>query len=327
MTRRRLRSAGTRSAILAFVSSLAAAVAVEPSTVCAQATSDAAPDLSEQARRLFAQGLDALDRGRFVEAAQAFERSYRLRPSAIALINLAIVYRNQGRYLEAQAIFRRAIAEGATELLPDELNRARNDLARLELATPTVRFVGLPQGATLRCDGRVIDRATFERGIPLDPGAHVFNVTAAGFEPEQRTIRTDPSTQQAIELALRRSPRARLWVVVPPTLQTYAASVDGAPWSFVGRSRAVLPGTHRVRVTASGYVPFDRTVLVNDRTTVRVDVTLARTPPSRTWLIVAGALVGAAALTTAIALPLALDARTPLPTGLWDGPVSTPGRP
>ncbi|MBL8685503.1 MAG: PEGA domain-containing protein [Myxococcales bacterium] len=325
MTRRRRRSDGFRSALFALGGALVAGLA--PSVARAQATSDAPIDLSEQARRHFVQGLEALDRGRFVEAAQAFERSYRLRPSAVALVNLAIVYRNQGRYLDAQGLFRRALTEGATELLPDELARARNDLARLELATPRVRFAGLPPSAELRCDGRVVARADFERGIPLDPGAHVFNVTAAGFEPEQRTIRTDPSTQQTIELSLRRSPRARLWVVVPPTLRTYAALVDGTPWEFTGRSRAVLPGTHRVRVTAEGYLPFDRTVLVNDRTTVRVDVVLSRAPPSRTWIYVVGAIAGAAALSAAIAIPVALDARAPLPTGLWDGPVSTPGRP
>lgn len=283
-------------------------------------------ELSEQGRRLFQQGLEALDRGRLVEAAQHFERSYRLRPSAVVLVNLALVFRSQGRYLDAQSTFRRAIDEGARELLPDELARARNDLARLELAIPVVTIEGLVEGAAVQCDGRAIEGQGAIRAIRLDPGTHVFNITADGFEPEQRSVRLEPSDAQVIPLQLRRTPQARLWIALPREAMDARVLVDGAPWAQSEAPHPVATGSHRVRVLAAGFAPFDRTVTVFDRTTVRVDVSLSR-PAARVapWAIALAATAATVAVGAAVAVPIAV-ANTPeaLPQGLWDGPISTP---
>lgn len=281
---------------------------------------------TEQGRRLFQQGLEALDRGRLVEAAQHFERSYRLRPSAVVLVNLALVFRSQGRYLDAQIAFRRAIDEGARELLPDELARARNDLARLELAIPVVTLEGLVEGASVQCDGRAIDGAGPTRAVRLDPGAHVFNITADGYEPEQRAVRLEPSDAQVIPLQLRRSPRARLWISLPRDAQDARVLVDGAPWTQIEGPQTVGSGSHRVRVLAAGYAPFDRTVTVFERTTVRVDVSLTRAAPRvAPWAIALATTAATVAVGAAVAVPIAVaNTPEPLPTGLWDGPISTP---
>ncbi|WP_266126325.1 hypothetical protein, partial [Acinetobacter bereziniae] len=59
------------------------------------------PEVVAEARRLFEAGVEALDQGRFAEAADDLGRSLSLRESPPARYNRALALRGAGRYGEA----------------------------------------------------------------------------------------------------------------------------------------------------------------------------------------------------------------------------------
>lgn len=100
---------------------LAAALALSPSLAFAQ---PAAPDA--QARAAFDRGIADVDAGRFANAVAAFEESYRLRPAAVVLYNLASAYTRMGRHQQAIATYERYLSEGAPASPPTAFSRCES---------------------------------------------------------------------------------------------------------------------------------------------------------------------------------------------------------
>ena len=73
-----------------------------------QAASQPARDVAA-ARALFEEGVAAADAGDFPRAADRFERSYALRPSAVVGYNLASALSRTGRLVEAAGYLRRIL--------------------------------------------------------------------------------------------------------------------------------------------------------------------------------------------------------------------------
>lgn len=142
-----------------------------------------AQDLAS-AEGLFAEGRAAMERGDFAEASTKLAASQRLDPSSGTLLNLAVCHAKLGKSATAWAEFL-----AAARLAQTQGNTARAEEARKQAAEiqPRVSYVVVsmatrPQGLVVRRDEVELDASTLGSKLPTDPGKHVLEASAPGFE-------------------------------------------------------------------------------------------------------------------------------------------------
>jgi hypothetical protein len=169
---------------------------------------------TSQARVFFREGTDDAQRGDWSQALPAFERSEALRPHAVTTYNIGFCERALGRTVRARKMLGKALAEssahGGLELPADLATAARTYLAELEKRVARAVVSVSPADATILVDGAPLEpgttgglrpvlwagtrdpgagepapASTFE--LALDPGAHVFVVSRAGYADEVTT--------------------------------------------------------------------------------------------------------------------------------------------
>lgn len=146
---------------------------------------------------------------------------------------------------------------------------------RLAPILATVTLTGEPAGAAVRVDDEAsLPVGTIPGDVQVAPGHHTLLVSAPGHQT--RRIEIDVRARQTI----RRSVALELEtgsLVVDVGERGALIEIDG---DAVGFTPAVLPdvpaGTHRVRITRSGFRPFEETVQVvpNEQTDVQVRLRL-----------------------------------------------------
>ena len=183
-----------------------------------------------QARAAFDRGIAEVDAGRFANAVTAFEESYRIRPVAVVLNNLAAAYARMGRYQLAIATYQRYLTEGSERLSPERVQVVRERLAELRRDAPTVTLRVTPATFSLAVDGRAVSLTDGE--VALDPGGHLLDVSAPGFSAQHREIQLAPGAREVWEVTLEPAavtPAAAPTVTPPAAAPATAAVASVAP--------------------------------------------------------------------------------------------------
>ena len=144
---------------------------------------------------------------------------------------------------------------------------------RLTPILATVRLVGGPAGAEVRVDDPESEVVgTVPGDINVIPGHHTLLVTAAGHQTARVDVDLGPrqTIRRGVELELETGS-----VVVDVQERGALIEIDG---EAVGFTPAVLPdvpaGTHTVRITRSGFRPFEETVTVEPNHPTDVQIRL-----------------------------------------------------
>lgn len=154
----------------------------------------------EEARALFAEGVQATREERWGEAAERFRRVMRVRATAQVKYNLALALSHTGELAEAAALLRDVVED------PDLPRRPRRHARRLlreiepRLGRLTVRVQGDEVGLTVTLDGRPIGLDRLGSPIEVDPGAHRVALTRGGVVLGSRQVRV--AEGESAEVAL-----------------------------------------------------------------------------------------------------------------------------
>jgi hypothetical protein len=273
---------------------------------CAIACAIIAPSAIAQrgvnpARDAFEQGIRALEAQRYVDALAAFEESYRLRPSPVALYNVAVAQRGLGRIRDAIATFERYLAAPERGIDRARLATIRSELDALRAQVVSLRLTLSPSTATLLVDGRPVTNAT-SNALELDPGRHIIEVSAEGYRTSRREVDLRPGSTVVLDVTLESLGLGRL--VVQASVPTAVIRIDGREVGQGSVDRLIAPGEHEVEVRAPRFDPFRRTVRVTGDSVARLDATLsAEGATLRSWLIptvIAASVVAIGATTAAV---------------------------
>lgn len=283
-----------------------------PALARAQGAGATAPAAVDEPRRLFEEAMGFLNAQRFAEATPLLERSVALREHPAALAALAASYRGAGRYLRAIATLDRLLAVSADPARDAEVRGVRAECER-SLARVTLRVSG--EATEVLVDGARVASSDGARVIPLDPGAHTFEVRRAGYESlrEERRLEVGGAAEVALDASARPLPAT---LVVETPQGTTTIRVGGV---LVGRGRFTGPiraGRHGVQVVWDDGHTQERLVELapGARTVITVTPDRPRPVTSRWWFwagvsaVVAGAVVGA------VVIALQPD---PAPIGSW----------
>jgi hypothetical protein len=159
-----------------------AAIAARPTSALAQGAGEQAA-----AEALFKQGRDLMTAGRFAEACPKLAESERLDPATGTLLNLATCYERNGQLASAWVTYKEAASASQKADQQERAQLARRKAAELEPKLPTLTIV-VPAAADrpdlqIKRDGDAVGRAAWGVPIPVDPGAHAVDATAAGRKP------------------------------------------------------------------------------------------------------------------------------------------------
>jgi hypothetical protein len=264
---------------------------VAPAAVAQNAAPAHEPTANEiaLAREQSRLGVEAARQLRWTEARDAFERSYRLYPRPLTLLNLAGAQVESGQLVAGVESYRRFLQQATSGPAAEQRANAQHALEDAEQRIPRVRLAatGLAESDELMLDGQVVSHATLGAALPVDPGSHVLavlrnraDIAHLSFSVEQRATR-----DVSIDV-----PPVR---VEPP--ETTTASASAGPARREDHAEQTATST-----TASGTV----TVRRPDLTTAR-DQQLRTVPeatPRRSvfaspvfWVIIGAVVAGGAA--------------------------------
>ncbi len=157
----------------------------------------------EQAMKQFNVGVDLFTSDDYLGALLAFEDSYRLKPKASVLFNIAMCQKALDRYLISLATFERYLSEAGQDLDPDIRKKVNNAIAEMKLKTGKLCVLDAPDQSEVWVDGKIVAKAPIGDPIIVDPGKHAVQVLANGFHPFNLELHVEPGIKIEVRASLK----------------------------------------------------------------------------------------------------------------------------
>lgn len=183
---------------LVFLLALASPALAQP------ASSVPAAGKTQVARRLYDEGVEAANQGRWTVALERFAGSYDLSPRVLTLFNLAGAQQQTNRLVESAESYRQFLRETADARYPDLRAAAQTALEALDGQIGHLRIAI----ANIDHDDAVlVDRAPFPQtalteSLPVNPGAHTVAVRRGTRTLAERAVQIEPGEQERVELSV-----------------------------------------------------------------------------------------------------------------------------
>jgi hypothetical protein len=193
------------------------------------------------ARRLYDDGVDAVNKGQWSLAYDRFKTSYELAPRILTLYNLAGVQGQTGRLVEAAESYRRFLRDTADGRYPDYRTEATNQIELLgkQIASLTVEITNLEPADSFAIDDIDFPQAALHEAIPLNPGTHTARIQRGIATLATRTIALSTGAVETMHIELP---------VRPPDLMVRRTPDSPAVTALAGPAsspKPVAPGTSR----------------------------------------------------------------------------------
>jgi serine/threonine-protein kinase len=159
-----------------------------------------------EAEKLFRDGKSLMKAGKIAEACGAFEASEKAEHNVATVLSLADCREKNQQYASAWALFLQADSQTRTDASKAALNSTAKARAtalepRLSYLTINVPDESRITDLVVSRDGIVIDRAEWNRAIPIDGGAHEITGKAPGHESWSTKVTVAPERdKQSVEV-------------------------------------------------------------------------------------------------------------------------------
>jgi hypothetical protein len=180
-------------------------------TLASASASAAADDDKAVAESLYQAGLKLMDEGKFGEACPKFVESQRLDAASGTQIALARCFDKAGKTASAWALykdvafaFKKAGNAAGEKAANDKADELEKKLSKLQ-----INAAGDAPGLVIRRDNEEVGKAVLGTPIAVDPGPHVIEATAPGYQVWQTTVQIgkENDTQSVNIPALTMAPK------------------------------------------------------------------------------------------------------------------------
>ncbi len=146
------------------------------------AASPARADDEAAATELFNAGRDLMKQGDYAAACPKLAESARLKPTVGALAKLAACEEHEKRLVSAYTRWQQAlnVARSAGDERAADVERELSRLARIVPKVSVAAAGAMPADAVIRVDDTTLGPASLGVPLPVEPGAHTVQATAAG---------------------------------------------------------------------------------------------------------------------------------------------------
>ncbi len=273
----------------------AAAAAPSPAPPAVPSLSEA---LSGQAKQEYESGKLLFGDGDHVGALAKFGSAYAHSRDPRLLWNMAACEKNLRHYAKALGLVRRYVDEGEPVLSPQDKIDGLELVKVMEPFTAKLRITVDQPGAEVLLDEELLGRSPLAP-VLVDMGVRKLRVRKDGFEELARELPVGGATELTTEVKLSKIVHEGHLAVQAPSGATI--SIDGKVVGNGAWAGVVASGGHSLRVVAPQMRPYQSEVLILDKQTREVAVTLEAEPSKGLpgWVWVAGGLVVAGGLATA----------------------------
>jgi hypothetical protein len=211
----------------------------------------------QAARELFVAAEQDEDAKRWPEALEKMRRVAQVRLTAGVRYHVALCEENVGELLAALADYTVAENQAKRENAQDVLALVGPRLTKLNGRVPriTLHVEADPGDLVVRLDGVVVLKAMWGVAIPVDPGAHRIDATAAGFVPFSRTVpmAERDNTLVDVEVTTRAAPTPAPPAATPPPTTTPSSPAPATPPAPAATSttESVEPRSHTTAIVAT----------------------------------------------------------------------------
>ncbi len=167
------------------------------------------------------------EEGRYVEALALFQKAYDASPSYVILYNIgrmAALTQNPARAIGA---YNCHVEEGGSDVTPERKAEVLAEIARLTQEVGQLRIDVDEPGAAIAVDGVLMARSPSSRPIPVNPGKH--RVTVEGSRSTSREVEAKKGETQDLSFTLK--------VVETPQVEEpfrFPGGVVGSAWVLTG---------------------------------------------------------------------------------------------
>lgn len=191
------------------------------------------------ARKLYDEGVDAINKGRWSTAYDKFKASYELVPRPSTLFNLAAAQSQTGRLVEASESYRRFLRDTADGRFNDMRSEATTQLDALDkqIAQVTIDVSHLEPDDIILIDEIEFPHSALRTAIPMNPGQHVARVQRGQSAIANRKITLASGATESVQIDLPIAQPADLTVHRDP--ESAAPGVTGT--SISGRRTEPAP--------------------------------------------------------------------------------------
>jgi PEGA domain-containing protein len=283
-----------------------AALSLFAPVALAQTVSGAPPPqlvetLAGDAKRDYEAGKRLYENGDYAGALSKLQNASRASSDPRLLWDAAACERAMQHYARAIALVHRYLDSHSPLIGPEAARDAQGFLRAAELRTARLDVQSSEPGAVVSVDGEPQGAVSLAADMRIDLGTHQVTVNKDGFAEYATTLTIVSSADVHVTAVLAPivSPDGRL-VVHARSGDTIA--VDGAPVGLGTWTGLLPPGPHSVRVTEPDSSPFESEVVIEERQTRSIDVTLRPAPRAArlpAWAWIAGGTVLAAGAVTA----------------------------
>lgn len=141
---------------------------------------------AQSARDLYDQGMQALNAGRYRDAAEKFDASYRLSPVPLVLYNLGLAYGGMGYPDKAVESFEKFVQFADPTKEGRTIAAVRQEIRRIEDSYGRFNVALTPPDALIEIDGVV--QQPRDGKLWVEMGQHRITIRATGYETYQQTL-------------------------------------------------------------------------------------------------------------------------------------------
>ena len=143
------------------------------------------------AQSLFDEGKALMNEGKYAEACPKLAESQRIDPGTGTLLNLAVCHEKEGKTATAWADFNDALTQSKKDGRADREGFAREHIAALEPKLSRLK-INVSGDVEVKLDGAKIGKAAWGSAVPVDPGKHTIEASAANKKPWTGSIDVGP---------------------------------------------------------------------------------------------------------------------------------------
>lgn len=157
------------------------------------------------AQSLFETARALMDRGEYAKACPMLVESQRLDPGGGTLLNVALCHESEGKLASAYFELNEAAAQAVKDGRKDREDIAREHIAALSPKLPRIVLrvaPPRPEGLAIAIDGAPANVAIIDVPTPIDPGKHVVDVSAPGYQTAHWEGESTPSVTSEVSVVL-----------------------------------------------------------------------------------------------------------------------------
>lgn len=228
--------------------------------VHAQEPPEPSPEALKLAREQFGQALALQTAGNWAGALALLKEVAAIKSTPQVRFNIALCEENLGRLVAALGDYELAAADARAENLPKVAEEVDARLESLQARIPKIvvqRGSGA-ETASIALDGVPLGDAVIGTPMPADPGPHVIEASAPGYEPFKRALKIAERQTETVVIELVALPPEP---AQPPPLAPPPPPVRSSPARAVGY---VLGGVGIASLAASGVFFYLRAQAIDD---------------------------------------------------------------